>query len=182
MNASFPPYPGYSFGIPTTSGPLHIGPDGRAENTTTNPYTNALFHNGHQIEDMVYAIGAQESLMGASAAGINPNLAWAQQNIAPAMSNAYNAFSSAMGQPQSGTQGNPGHAADGGQAPGTSNGNTMLQDVGGYAALGGLAGAGLIGLGLLFPPLGIALGTASAIGWGVGLGATAGAAKHWLMG
>jgi hypothetical protein len=149
-----------------------MGPDGRAENTTTNPYVNALLHNGHQLEDMAYAIGAQESMMGANT-GINPNLAYAQNFINPIMNNAAAAFNSNMNQPHGGAIGNQGHAAAGGQAPGASSGNPLWADVAAGAAMGAGYGA-WIGWIPVVGQIGMATGA--------GIGAGGMALKHYLVG
>lgn len=150
-----PPYPG---GPTPTFGPYF---DGRhAYNTTNNPYVNQLLGNTNALQDMTFAFGAMRSQM----AG-DPNLAFANNMVNPAVNNAYSIYNAAQQDLQAAQHGG------GGEAPPPGGEQAQGPDWGG--GLKGAAGGALAGaaIGSFFPVIGTGIGAAvgAVVGGLVGL-------------
>lgn len=162
------PYPAAGF-LPSLPGVPHIGADGYAKNLTTNNYLNGVLHNTHQTQDLVYAIGLQESLAIANGAGglggvmgggaaYNPNLAFLQNVVNPSVMQANAIYNQAMARP--GQQGMPGAAQPG------STRNSAAADFFGFTGLGAIGGGLAIAGGAAAAtalPVGLAIGLAAFI-------------------
>jgi hypothetical protein len=176
-----PPYsigPGSSFGypVPGTVGPGPVFNGQYATNVVTDPTVQYMLDDANATQSAYFNFSQNGYGYGDS------NLNWYNANIAPVMADAQNTMASVTGMPPAGypPQGQggmrsylPPGAMGGQQQPeageGKSGGNSMLLDIGGFAAVG--AGIGFFCGG---GPVTAAIGA--------GVGAVVGGIKHFLFG
>lgn len=150
------PVPAYPGGPDPRFGPFF---DGRhVYNPTTHPYLNTLFGVTNAMQDLSFGYATLNAQMAGYNPAMDPNLAYANAVVNPALNNAHNLYNTAQ---QGIQQAGGGHGGEAGAQAGEKSGPNVT------GALTGAAGGAVIGSMVGGFPIGTAVG--GVIGGLVGL-------------